>query len=49
MGFRVIWHTILQARADQESGWNVMSQMADGGAKVLWDLHERQRGHPYGL
>lgn len=48
MGFRVIWHTILQARADQESGWNIMDRMADEGAKALWDMHDRHQGKPYG-
>ncbi len=48
LGFKVIWHTILQARADMESGWNVIGDMADRGAQALWDLHERQRGKPYG-
>lgn len=46
-GFGVIWHTILQARADMESGWNTFEDMAENGAKALWKLHDRQRGHPY--
>ncbi len=46
MGFKVIWHTILEARAAMEASWNIMEQMADSGAKALWDLHERQRDHP---
>lgn len=47
-GFRVIWHTILQARADMEASWNSFSDMAQNGAKSLWTLHERQRNHPVG-
>lgn len=47
-GFRVIWHTILQARADMEATWNTFEDMAENGAKALWDLHERQRNHPVG-
>lgn len=45
-GFRVIWHTILQARCDMESTYNTFVEMADNGAEVLWNLHERQRTHP---
>lgn len=48
MGFKVIWHTIIQARADQESTWRLFSEMADHGAKAHWDLHDRQQGFPYG-
>ena len=47
-GFRVIWHTILQARADMESTWNTFADMAENGAQALWTLHERQRNHPVG-
>lgn len=47
-GFRVIWHTILQARADMEATWNTFDDMATRGARALWELHERQRGHPVG-
>ena len=47
-GFNVIWHTILQARADMESSWNTFDQMANSGAEALWTLHERQRHHPVG-
>lgn len=47
-GFSVIWHTILQARADMESTWNTFAAMADRGAEALWKLHERQRKHPVG-
>ncbi len=47
-GFSVIWHTILQARADMESTWNVFAGMAANGSEALWDLHERQRNHPVG-
>lgn len=46
-GFRVIWHTILQARADMEAGWRTFEDMAQNGAEALWKLHERQRGQPY--
>ncbi len=47
-GFRLIWHTILQARADMEATWNTFSHMAENGAESLWELHERQRNHPVG-
>ena len=47
-GFRVIWHTILQARADMEAAWNTFQDMAKNGAESLWKLHERQRHHPVG-
>lgn len=47
-GFRVIWHTILQARCDMESTYNTFAEMADHGAEALWNLHERQRNHPVG-
>lgn len=47
-GFRLIWHTILQARAAMEAAWNAFDQMAEEGAKALWDLHDRQRNHPVG-
>lgn len=47
-GFRVIWHTILQARADMEATWNTFKDMAENGAEALWKLHERQRNHPVG-
>ncbi len=47
-GFRLIWHTILQARADAESTWNVFADMKKNGAAALWKLHERQRTHPVG-
>ena len=47
-GFRLIWHTILQARADMEATWNVFSDMAENGAQALWKLHRRQRKHPVG-
>jgi 2-methylisocitrate lyase-like PEP mutase family enzyme len=45
-GFRLIFHTILQARADLESTWNTFTDMAYNGAQALWTLHERQRQHP---
>ncbi len=48
LGFRVIWHTILQARADMEASWKVIEDMAVDGAEALWKLHERQRNHPVG-
>jgi len=47
-GFRLIWHTILQARVNGEATYNAFAQMASEGPKVLWDLHERQRNHPVG-
>jgi 2-methylisocitrate lyase-like PEP mutase family enzyme len=47
-GFRLIWHTILQARADMEATWNTFAEMAVYGAEALWNLHERQRNHPVG-
>lgn len=47
-GFRVIWHTILQARADMEATWNTFAAMAERGEEALWELHERQRNHPVG-
>ncbi len=47
-GFRLIFHTILQARADMESTWNTFADMAICGAQALWTLHERQRQHPVG-
>ncbi|MEK7090126.1 MAG: hypothetical protein AAB930_00910, partial [Patescibacteria group bacterium] len=47
-GFRVIWHTILQARCDMEATYNTFAKMADSGAEVLWDLHERQQNHLVG-
>lgn len=47
-GFRVVWHTILQARSDMESTYNILADMADNGAEALWKLHERQRNHPVG-
>lgn len=47
-GFRVIWHTILQARAAMEATWDTFDDMARNGAKCLWTLHERQRQHPVG-
>lgn len=47
-GFRLIWHTILQARADMEATWNTFKCMAKNGAESLWKLHERQRPHPVG-
>ncbi len=40
-GFRLIFHTILQARADMESTWNTFTEMADRGPEALWTLHER--------
>lgn len=46
-GFNVIWHTILQAKADMEADWNTFEDMADSGAHALWRLHLRQRGRPY--
>ena len=45
-GFNVIWHTILQARSDMESTWNIFDDMATYGQGALWHLHERQRNHP---
>lgn len=47
-GFRVIWHTILQARADAEATRNTFQDMAENGAQALHKLHERQRHHPVG-
>lgn len=47
-GFRLIWHTILQSRADMEAAWNTFQDMAENGAESLWKLHERQRHHPVG-
>jgi len=47
-GFCLIWHTILQARADMEATWNSFDNMAANGAAELWSLHERQRTHPVG-
>ena len=47
-GFRIIWHTILQARADMEATWDTFSDMAERGAASLWKLHERQRPHAVG-
>ncbi len=47
-GFRLIWHTTLQSRADMESTWNTFDHMADAGAESLWALHDRQRDHPVG-
>lgn len=47
-GFSVIWHTILQARTDMESTWNIFEAMASHGEAALWRLHERQRNHPVG-
>jgi 2-methylisocitrate lyase-like PEP mutase family enzyme len=47
-GFRVIFHTILGARAAMEAMWNIFEDMAEVGAQALWDLHERQRRHPVG-
>ena len=47
-GFSVIWHTILQAKADMEACWNTFQNMASLGSKALWQLHERQRHHPVG-
>lgn len=47
-GFNVIWHTILQARADMESTWNTFEDMSKNGAEALFKLHERQRRKPYG-
>lgn len=47
-GFRLIWHTILQARADMEATYLAFDQMANEGPKALWDLHERQRRLPIG-
>jgi len=48
MGFRVIWHTTIQARADMGAGLDVFEQQAIHGAKALHDLHERFRGLPAG-
>lgn len=48
VGFRLIWHTILQARSDMESTWNTFEDMKKNGAPALWKLHERQCGHPVG-
>jgi len=45
-GFQVIWHTILQARADMESTWDTFEDMAENGQLALWRLHDRQREHP---
>ncbi len=45
-GFRVIWHTILQARTDMEAAWNTFLDMSRNGPESLWKLHERQRSHP---
>jgi len=42
-GFRLIWHTILQARADMEATWNTFHNMAINGPRALWDLHDRQK------
>jgi len=47
-GFNVMWHTILQARADMEASYDTFNDMADHGAQALWRLHERQRNHPVG-
>lgn len=47
-GFRVIFHTILQARADMESTWNTFEDMAENGHESLLKLHERQRNHAVG-
>ncbi len=47
-GFSVIWHTILQARADMEATDNILDDMDKHGAEALWKLHERQRNHPVG-
>ncbi len=47
-GFNVIWHTILQARADMESSWDTFEDMANSGAQALWKLHDRQRNRPFG-
>jgi 2-methylisocitrate lyase-like PEP mutase family enzyme len=47
-GFRLIWHTILQARADMEATWNTFAEMAKNGDQALRNLHERQRNHPVG-
>lgn len=47
-GFRLIWHTILQARAAMEAAWSVFDDMAENGAEALWKLHDRQRNHPVG-
>lgn len=47
-GFRLIFHTILQARANFESTYDVFNHMATAGAEALWTLHERQRQHPVG-
>lgn len=47
-GFNVMWHTILQARADMESSWNTFDDVAENGAQALWTLHERQRKHHVG-
>ena len=47
-GFRVIWHTILQARTDMEATWNTFSDLAENGPAAHWRLHDRQRSHPVG-
>lgn len=47
-GFRVLFHTILSARAAMESCYDTFQKMALLGPEALWDLHERQRTHPVG-
>lgn len=47
-GFRVIWHTILQARTEMEATYDTFLDMAENGAEALHKLHERQRHHPVG-
>ncbi len=43
-GFRLIWHTTLQARIDMEAAENTFDDMAENGAETLWKIHDRQRG-----
>lgn len=47
-GFRVIFHTIITARAAMEAARDTLEDVARSGASALWRLHERQRNHPVG-
>lgn len=49
LGYSLIFHTILSARAAVEGGIGpVFEDMADHGAAALWRLQDRQRGTPWG-
>jgi isocitrate lyase len=46
LGYRVIWHTILSARAAMAAYWDTFQGMAVEGATALLDLEDDQRNEP---